>query len=47
MITMKELEVFAKEAAKGIKTPQDLNDFSQMLKKSPSKQDSKRKWMDI
>ena len=47
MITMKELEVFAKEAAKGIKTPQDLNDFSQMLKKSPSKQDSKRKCMDI
>ena len=33
MITKKELEAFAKEAAKGIKTPQDLNDFSQMLKK--------------
>jgi transposase-like protein len=29
----KELEAFAKEAAKGIKTPQDLNDFSRMLKK--------------
>jgi putative transposase len=29
----KELEVFAKEAGKGIKTPQDLNDFSRMLKK--------------
>ncbi|WP_153811059.1 IS256 family transposase [Paraglaciecola mesophila] len=29
----KELEAFAKDAAKGIKTPQDLNEFSQMLKK--------------
>ncbi|MFQ3198122.1 MAG: putative transposase [Paraglaciecola sp.] len=29
----RELEAFAKEAAKGIKTPQDLNEFSQMLKK--------------
>jgi transposase-like protein len=29
----KELEAFAKEAAKSIKTPQDLNEFSQMLKK--------------
>ena len=29
----KELEAFAKEAAKGIKTPKDLNEFSQMLKK--------------
>ena len=29
----KELEAFAKEAAKGIKTPEDLNQFSQMLKK--------------
>lgn len=29
----KELEAFAKEAAKGIKTPDDLNEFSQMLKK--------------
>lgn len=29
----KELEAFAKEAAKGIKTPADLNEFSQMLKK--------------
>jgi putative transposase len=29
----KELEAVAKEAAKGIKTPQDLNDFSRMLKK--------------
>ena len=28
-----ELEAFAKEAAKGIKTPKDLNEFSQMLKK--------------
>lgn len=28
-----ELEAFAKEAAKSIKTPQDLNEFSQMLKK--------------
>jgi putative transposase len=29
----KELEAVAKEEAKGIKTPQDLNDFSRMLKK--------------
>jgi putative transposase len=29
----KELEAFAKEAVKGIKTPEDLNEFSQMLKK--------------
>jgi putative transposase len=29
----KELEAFAQEAAKGIKTPEDLNEFSQMLKK--------------
>lgn len=29
----KELEVFAKEAAKGIKIPEDLNDFSRILKK--------------
>ena len=29
----KELEAFAKEAAKGIKTAQDLNEFSFMLKK--------------
>jgi|GEM_PF-844355 len=29
----KEPEAFAKEAAKGIKTPEDLNEFSQMLKK--------------
>lgn len=29
----KELEAFAKEAAKSIKTPQDLNEFSLMLKK--------------
>jgi putative transposase len=28
-----ELEAFAKKAAKGIKTPQDLNDYSRMLKK--------------
>nr|WP_269435369.1 transposase [Pseudoalteromonas sp. SWN166] len=28
-----ELEAFAKEAAKSIKTPDDLNQFSQMLKK--------------
>ncbi|MGF1826815.1 hypothetical protein [Vibrio splendidus] len=27
----KELEAFAKEAAKGIKTPEDLTEFSQML----------------
>jgi putative transposase len=33
MITKKELEAFAKEAAKNIKSPQDLNEFSQMLKK--------------
>lgn len=33
MITKNELEAFAKEAAKSIKTPQDLNEFSQMLKK--------------
>ncbi|WP_117234563.1 IS256 family transposase [Vibrio maerlii] len=29
----KALEAFAKEAAKGIKTPEDLTEFSQMLKK--------------
>ena len=29
----KELEAFAKEAAKSINTPEDLNEFSQMLKK--------------
>ena len=29
----KEFEAFAKEADKGIKTPQDLNDFSWILKK--------------
>ena len=29
----KELEAFAKAAAKNIKTPQDLTEFSQMLKK--------------
>lgn len=29
----KEFEASAKEAAEGIKTPQDLNEFSQMLKK--------------
>lgn len=29
----KDLEAFAREAAKGIKTPEDLNEFSQMLKK--------------
>ena len=29
----KELETFAKDAVKGIKTPEDLNEFSQMLKK--------------
>lgn len=29
----KELEAFAREAAKGIKTPEDLDEFSQMLKK--------------
>jgi putative transposase len=29
----KELEAFAKEVAKGIKTPEGLNDFSRMLKK--------------
>lgn len=28
----KKLEAFAKEAAKGIKKPEDLTDFSQMLK---------------
>ena len=29
----KELEAFAREAAKSIKTEKDLNDFSRMLKK--------------
>ncbi|WP_197485273.1 MULTISPECIES: transposase, partial [unclassified Vibrio] len=29
----KALEAFAKEAAKGIKSPEDLTEFSQMLKK--------------
>ena len=29
----KDIEAFAKEAGKGIKTPEDLNQFSQMLKK--------------
>ncbi len=33
----KQLEAFAKEAAKGIKTPDDLNSFSQMLKELPLK----------
>ena len=28
-----ELELFAREAAKGLKTEKDLNDFSQMLTK--------------
>jgi putative transposase len=28
----KDIEAFAKEADKGIKTPEDLNQFSQMLK---------------
>lgn len=32
-MNQKELEAFAKEAAKTIKTPQDLTEFSQMLKK--------------
>ena len=31
-IHKKELEAFAKEVARGIKTPEDLNEFSQMLK---------------
>ena len=30
----KELEAFAKEAAKGIKTPEDLNELAQMLYES-------------
>lgn len=29
----KEIEAFAKKAAKGIKTPEDLNELSQVLKK--------------
>ncbi|WP_252728380.1 hypothetical protein [Alteromonas sp. C1M14] len=29
----KELEALAKEAVKGIKTPEDLNEFSELLKK--------------
>lgn len=29
----KELEAFAREAAKGLKTEKDLNEFSQMLTK--------------
>nr|PMK33053.1 transposase [Vibrio breoganii] len=29
----KALEAFSKEAAKGIKSPEDLTEFSQMLKK--------------
>jgi transposase-like protein len=32
-INKREPEVFAKEAAKGVKTPKDINVFSQMLKK--------------
>ncbi|RDH41460.1 IS256 family transposase [Zooshikella ganghwensis] len=32
-MTQKELEAFAKKAAKGIKTEKDLNQFAQMLKK--------------
>ena len=32
-INKKELEAFAKEAVKSFKTPQDLNEFSQILKK--------------
>lgn len=33
MISKKELEAFAREAAKGMKTEKDLSDFSQMLTK--------------
>jgi transposase-like protein len=29
----KELEAFAQETVKGIKSPEDLNEFSQILKK--------------
>ena len=32
-MNIKDIEAFAKEAAKSIKTPEDLNQFSQMLKK--------------
>ncbi|SGZ00650.1 Transposase mutator type, partial [Moritella viscosa] len=32
-MTKQELEAFAKEAAKGLKSQQDLLDFSQMLTK--------------
>ncbi len=32
-MNQKELEAFAREAAKGIKTQKDLNSFSQMLTK--------------
>ena len=32
-INRKELVAFAKESVKGIKTPEDLNDFCRMLKK--------------
>ena len=33
MMNKKELEAFAREAAKGLKTEKDLNEFSQMLTK--------------
>ena len=46
-MNQKELEPFAKEAAKGIKTPQDLNEFSKMLKKSPLKPRSTQRWTSI
>jgi putative transposase len=47
MITKNILEAFAKEAAKSIKTPQDLNEFSQMLKKVTVEAALAHKWTSI
>jgi len=43
----KELEAFAKLAAKGIKTPEDVTEFSQMLKKITVEAALNAEWMSI
>jgi hypothetical protein len=43
----KELEAFAKEAAKSIKTPENLNNFSRMLMKLPLRLYSTLRWKSI
>ena len=43
----KELEAFAKEAAKALKTEKDLSDFNRMLKKITVEALSMVKWMII